>query len=138
MQVHEHEAVARGDNLPISHKHATEVGRFIKGDTVETARRKLEQVIDKDQPVPYKRFNSEQAHKHGDMDAGRYPVKTAKEILTLLNSAESNAVHEGLPEEDLVVTGFMANQGSRYQTPKRHRGRKPKAANITLKVGEKG
>jgi large subunit ribosomal protein L22 len=137
MQVQEHEAVARGDNMPISHKHSREVGEFIKGDSVEKARRKLEHVIEKELAVPYTRFNGEQAHQKGDMDAGRYPVKTAKEILQLLNSAESNAVHEGLPEDNLYVTGFMANQGARYQTPKRHRGRKPKAANITLKVGEK-
>ncbi len=136
MHVQEHEAVARGDNLPISHKHSREVGEFIKGDSVEKARRKLENVADKELAVPYTRFNAEQAHRKGNMDAGRYPVKTATEILQLLNSAASNAVHEGLSEDNLYVTGFMANQGNRYHTPKRHRGRRPKAANITLKVGE--
>ncbi len=137
MQVQEHEAVARGQDLSISHKHATEVGNFIKGDSVEKARRKLEKVTEKELAVPYKRFNKNQAHRSGDMDGGRYPVKTAEEILRLLNSAASNAVYEGLDEDRLHVTGFMANQGSRFHTPKRHRGRQPKRAHITLKVGEK-
>lgn len=137
MQVQEHEAVARGKNLSISHKHAREVGEFIKGDAVEKARGKLEKVASKDLAVPYTRYNKEQAHRKGNMDNGRFPVKTAKEVLKLLNSAEQNALHEGLSEDNLHITGFMANRGSRYHTPKRHRGRKPKAANITLKVGEK-
>lgn len=137
MQVQEHEAVARGRNLRISHKHAREVGNFIKGDSVEKARNKLEKVIDKDLAVPYKRYNKEQAHRKGSMGTGRYPVKTAEEVLKLLNSAEQNALHEGLSEDSLYVTGFMANRGSRFFTPKRHRGRKPKAAHITLKVGER-
>lgn len=136
MQVQEHEAVARGENLDISHKHAKEVGDFIKGDSVEKARRKLQKVIDKEQPVPYKRHNKHQAHRSGDMDGGRYPVKTAKEVLRLMNSAEQNAIYEGLNEDGLHVTGFMANRGSRFHTPKRHRGRQPKRAHITIKVGE--
>ncbi len=137
MQVQEHEAVARGQNLAISHKHAREVGEFIKGDPVEKARRKLEKVIDKELAVPYKRFNKHQAHKPGNMDSGRYPVKTAEEVLRLLNSAEQNAIYEGLDEDRLHVTGFMSNRGSRFHTPKRHRGRQPKRSHITLKVGER-
>lgn len=136
MQVQEHEAVARGRNLDISWKHATEVGNFIKGDSVDKARRKLEQVIDKELAVPYKKFDKHQAHQSGHMDSGRYPVNTAEEVLTLLNSAEQNAIYEGLDEDSLYVSGFMANQGQRVATPKRHRGRRPKSAHITLKVGE--
>ncbi|MDY6776919.1 MAG: 50S ribosomal protein L22 [Candidatus Nanohaloarchaea archaeon] len=138
MQVHEEEAVARGENLPISRKHAKEVADFIRGETVDDARDKLERVIDEEQAVPYSRHNRKQSHVKGDMDEGRYPVKTAEEMLDLLKSAESNATYEGMRAEDLEVTGVMVNQGNRYYTPKRHRGRRAKAAHVTIKVGEKG
>ncbi|MDY6761554.1 MAG: 50S ribosomal protein L22 [Candidatus Nanohaloarchaea archaeon] len=136
MQVHDDEAVARGQNLPISRKHAREVAAFIKDESVEQAKARLERVIDKEQAVPYTRHDAEQSHRSGDMDSGRYPVKTAEEMLELLESAESNAVHEGMNAEDLAVTGVMVNQGNRMVTPKRHRGQKTKAAHVTIKVGE--
>lgn len=137
MQVQDNEAVARGKNLPISRKHAREVAAYIKGDTVEDARGKLQRVIDKDEPVPYERHTAEQAHRKGDIAEGRYPVKTAEEMLSLLNSAASNATYEGMNEDSLAVTGVMVNQGNRYHTPKRHRGRRTKSAHVTLKVGER-
>ncbi len=137
MQVHDDEAVARGQNLPISRKHAREVAAFIKDESVADAKQKLEQVTKKELAVPYSRHDAEQSHRSGNMDSGRYPVKTAEEMLDLLKSAESNAVHEGMNEDDLRVTGVMVNQGNRMLTPKRHRGRKAKAAHVTIKVGER-
>lgn len=137
MQVEENEAVARGRNLPVSRKHAREVARFIDGEPVAAAKRKLQDVVDEERPVPMKRHSGEQAHKKGSMAGGRYPVKTAEEMLTVLESAESNATYAGMDAEKLAVTGVMVNQGNRYYTPKRHRGRKPKAAHITIKVGER-
>lgn len=136
MQVQEHEAVARGRNLSISRKHAREVGEFIKDESVETAKRKLQMVIEKELAVPYTRHDAEQAHRKGDGDAGRYPVTTAEAVLELVESAESNATYEGMKAEDLYVTGVMVNQGNRAHTPKRHRGRRPKSAHVTVKVGE--
>ncbi len=136
MQVHDDEAVARGRNLPISRKHAREVAAFIDGEPIADARHKLEQVVDEELPVPFNRHDAELAHRKGDMDGGRYPVKTAQEMLELLNSAASNAEYEGMNPDDLRVTGVMVNQGNRQLTPGRHRGRKPKAAHVTLKVGE--
>lgn len=135
MQVHDDEAVARGRNLPISRKHAREVADFIADESVADAKQKLERVTEKELAVPYDRHDAEQAHRSGSMDSGRYPVKTAEEMLDLLESAESNAVHEGMNADDLQVTGVMVNQGNRMLTPKRHRGRKTKAAHVTIKVG---
>lgn len=136
MEVHDGEAVARGQNLSISRKHAREVGEFINGEPVTMARQKLEEVMEKQRPVPVTRYNSEQAHRKGDMDAGRYPVNAAEELLALVNSAASNAVYEGLDEDSLYVSGVMVTPGNRVLTPGRHRGRKPKAAHVTVKVGE--
>ncbi|MDY6769820.1 MAG: uL22 family ribosomal protein, partial [Candidatus Nanohaloarchaea archaeon] len=114
-----------------------EVGEFIKGERVSKAKEKLGRVAEEEQAVPYTRHDAEQSHRSGDMDSGRYPVKTAGEMLELLESAISNAEHEGMNPDDLRVTGVMVNQGDRMVTPKRHRGRKTKAAHVTIKVGER-
>lgn len=131
------EAKARGVNVDASHKHCTEIGNFIRGDDVDTAKEKLQKVIDKEQPVPYERFDSDLAHRKGDMAAGRYPVESAKEVLTVLKSAEQNAIYEGMNEDGLYIAEYFANQGNKFQTPKRNRGRRPKSAHITIKLRER-
>ena len=80
VQTEEHQAKAVGKNMKVSWKHCTEIGRFIKGDSIEKAENKLERVIEKELAVPYTKFNSDAGHKSGQ-GPGRYPVKAAEEIL---------------------------------------------------------
>lgn len=129
------EAKAVGNNLPISWKDCTEIGRFIKGDSVEKAERKLEKVIEKELHVPYTKFDSDAGHRSGG-EAGGYPVKASKEVLELLRSAKSNAVDQGLNESALKVSNFITNQGPEIATPSRHRGRTSKAAHVKIFVSE--
>ncbi|MDY6789330.1 MAG: 50S ribosomal protein L22 [Candidatus Nanohaloarchaea archaeon] len=132
------EAKARGVNLSVSRKHCVEIGRFIKGDSVEKAKNKLERVIDKELAVPYTKYNSDLAHRKGGKGPGRYPVNASEEVLELLKSAEQNAIHDhGMAEDNLYISEFYATQGSRFQTPRRHRGEKPKSAHVTIKLREK-
>lgn len=131
------ESKARGVNIDASQKHCTEIGDFIRDDDVATAKKKLEKVINKEQAVPYTKYNSDLAHKPGDGDAGRYPVNASGEVLQLLKSAEQNAVYEGMNEDNLYVAEYFANQGQRMETPGRNRGRKPKSAHVTIKLRER-
>ncbi|MCJ7429278.1 MAG: 50S ribosomal protein L22 [Candidatus Nanohaloarchaeota archaeon QJJ-5] len=131
------EAKARGVNIDASQKHCTEIGGFIRGDDVSTAKEKLEKVIKKEQPVPYDKYDSDLAHKKGSGDSGRYPVNASKEVLRLLESAEQNAVYEGMDEQNLYIAEYYANQGQRMETPGRNRGRKPKSAHVTIKLRER-
>ncbi|MDY6777088.1 MAG: 50S ribosomal protein L22 [Candidatus Nanohaloarchaea archaeon] len=131
------EAKAKGTNLDTSRKHCAVLGSYIQGDDVDEAKQKLQQVINKEKPVPYEKFNSDLAHRSGDMDAGRYPVNAAKEVLQVLENAESNATYEGLSADNLYVAEIFANQGQRVATPKRNRGRKPKSAHVTIKLRER-
>jgi len=131
------EAKARGVNIGASRKHCTEIGRFIKGDSVEKAKNKLNKVIDKELAVPYTKYNSDLAHRKGDMDSGRYPVNASKEVLKVLENAENNAEYEGMATENLYISEYYATQGNRYLTPKRNRGRKTKSAHLTIKVRER-
>ena len=131
------EAKARGVNIGASRKHCTEIGKFIKGDSVEKAKRKLNKVIEKELAVPYTKYNSDLAHKKGNMDAGRYPVNASKEVLKVLKNAENNAEYEGMATDKLFISEYYATQGNRYLTPKRNRGRKTKSAHLTIKVRER-
>ncbi len=131
------EAKARGVNIDASRKHCTEIGDFIRGDNVDKAISKLEKVIDKELAVPYNKYNSDLAHKKGNMDAGRYPVNASKEVLKVLKNAKNNAVYQGLSDENLYISEYFATQGNRYLTPKRNRGRKTKSAHVTIKVRER-
>lgn len=136
MQTEAHQAKAVGNNLRVSWKDCTEIGRFIKGDDVEKAKNKLERVIEKDQPVPYTKFNSDAGHRPGN-GPGKYPVKASKEVLSVLKAAESNAENEGLNPGNLEVENVIVNQGSEFRTPKRHRGRKIKSAHVKILVSER-
>jgi len=136
MQISEHQAHAKARNLRVSWKQCTEVGRFVKGDSVEKAKNKLEKVIEKELHVPYTKFDSDAGHRSGGGPGG-YPVKASKEILQLLESAESNAENEGLNTDNLKVENIITNQGSTFRTPKRHRGRSPKTAHITIILEER-
>ncbi|MFB6145059.1 MAG: 50S ribosomal protein L22 [Candidatus Nanohaloarchaea archaeon] len=136
LETEPHQAKAVGKNIRVSWKECTEIGRFIKGDSVEKAKNKLERVVEKELSVPYTKFNSDAGHKSGGGPGG-YPVKAAEEMLQLLESAEFNAENEGLNTASLEVQNVIINQGPRFRTPKRHRGRKIKSAHIKIIVGEK-
>lgn len=122
--------------MRISWKHMTEVGRFIKGDSIEKAENKLERVIKKELPVPMTKFNSDAGHKPGN-GPGRYPEKAAEKMLELVQEAAANADNQGLNKSGLKVENVIVNQGPKLRTPKRHRGRTLKSAHTTVVVEEK-
>lgn len=104
---------ASGRELRISHKHAREVCKTIKGMRLDKAKRYLEHVIAKKQPVPFRRFIKKLGHRHGMQKAmvGKYPVKAATKILKVLESAEGNAEFKGLDTERLRITHASAYPG---------------------------
>ncbi len=136
LQTEPHQAKAVGKNLRVSWKDCTEIGRFVDGDSLEKAKEKLERVIEKDQPVPYTKFDSDAGHKPGK-GPGKYPVKASEEVLGLIEQAESNAENEGLKKNALEVQNFITNQGPSIRTPKNQRGREIKSAHVKIIVGEK-
>ena len=92
----EKSAKASGRELRVSHKHAREVCKTIKGMKLDQAKDYLQQVILKKKAVPFRRFNKKVGHRHGleKAFAGRYPVKAAQEILRVLVGAEANAEYK--------------------------------------------
>lgn len=129
------EAKAVGKNLKISWKYSTEVGRFIKEDSVEKAQRKLQKVVDKDLHVPYTKYDSDAGHKSGG-EAGGYPVNVAEEFLDLVKAAKSNAEDQGMNPNALEVSNVIVNQGREVATPSRLRGRTSKSSHVKVFVSE--
>ena len=110
-------AKASGRELRVSHKHAREVCRTINGMKLDQAKDYLKQVIKKKKPIPFRRFNKKVGHRHGLEKAfsGRYPVKTAAEILKVLEGAEANAEYKGLDIENLRIIHASAYPGMKIK-----------------------
>ena len=104
---------ASAREIRISHKAAREVCRTIKGMMLTKAKQYLKDVVDKKKPVPYRRFTKKLGHRHGLVKAfaGRYPVKTAKCVLKVLEEAEANAENKGLDIDRLRIIHAAASQG---------------------------
>lgn len=102
----------------ISRKHSREVALAIKGLSIEKAREFLESVIAKKLAVPYRRYNNEVAHRSNIRDgfyAGRFPQKTAKEFLRLLDNLESNAEYKGMDLDRLRIVNSVVHIGTRLE-----------------------
>ncbi len=120
---------AMGKELHISKKHAHEIATAIKGMKLAAAREFLENVVALKQAVPYKRYTRNIPHKKG-MCTGRYPQKAAKEVLSVLKNAESNATYKGLDSGNMKIVHVATKTGHTYigqfpraqgrATPKRH------------------
>src|SRR3989344_9028726 len=101
----EHFAIARAWNLPVSPKQSYAVAKFIRNKPVEKSKKLLNLVLEKKIAIPYTVYNTDVGHKKGKgIAAGRYPEKTIKHFLNLLDSAQANAEYKGLDVSKLVIT----------------------------------
>ena len=128
-------AKASGRELRVSHKHAREVCRAIKGMKLTNAKQYLRDVMDKKKAVPFTRYNKKAGHRHGLVKtfAGRYPIKAAKKILTLVEGAEANAENKGLDVDRLRLIHAAAYPGTKIKrfTPRAHGRASPKYDTLT-------
>lgn len=112
----ERSAKAMQWNAPISYRKVVELARVIRGMKVEEARRFLENIVEKKQPVPTRRYSGKQAHHRGLAErfkwpSGRYPVKAAKILLKVLDNAVNNAEVKGLDTSKLVIRHIGVHKG---------------------------
>jgi large subunit ribosomal protein L22 len=108
---------ASGRELSISHKAAREVCQTLKGMTLDQAKNHLSKVIQKKQPIPFRRYKKKAGHRHGleKTYAGKYPIKTAQKILKVLEGAEANAEFKGLDPERLKIIHAAAYPGMKIK-----------------------
>jgi large subunit ribosomal protein L22 len=128
-------ATAKLVDEPISTKVAIEIANHLRGRDTDDAKTILNGVINKDQAIPYKRFQHGAGHRKGNMGAGKYPVKASKSFLTLIESAEHNARDIGLAP-DLTISEIKANKGTTQQSYGRQRGRENKTTHVDITLKE--
>jgi large subunit ribosomal protein L17e len=110
---------ARGSNLRVHFKNTRETCQAIKGLSLKRAKAFLNDVINHKDCVPFRRFihcvgRNAQAKRHGATQ-GRWPEKSARFLLDLLENAESNAETQGLEVENLIVNHCQANQAPKLR-----------------------
>jgi large subunit ribosomal protein L22 len=132
-------AKALGKDLTISKKHAVEICRWLRKRKLDQAKALLKKVLKKEIAVPYKRHNWNLGHKRSALGPGRYPIKACQVILSLIESAETNAQFKGMNTSNLIIEHINAHKASTPWRFGRQRRRKMKRAHVEviLKEGSK-
>ncbi|KAH8764871.1 ribosomal protein L22 [Diaporthe sp. PMI_573] len=112
-------AKARGAYLRVSFKNTRETAQAINGWKLQRAVKFLENVKEKKEIVPFRRYagsigRASQGKQWG-VSRARWPVKSAEFLLQLLKNAESNADAKGLDTSALVVKHIQVNQAPKQR-----------------------
>ncbi len=96
----------------ISHKHAREIAVAIKVLTIERARDYLQAVVNKERAISFGRYKNQVGHRSDPgMMSGRYPQKSAKEFIKVLDNLESNAEYKGMDLDRLKIINATVHKG---------------------------
>jgi len=129
-------AKASGRFLNVSMKKAVEVCSSLRGKSLNSGLKLLDNVIGEKIPIAYHRYNrGGTGHKPG-MGPGRYPIKTCIEIRKLLKSAEANAEQKGLDSKSLFIAHICAQKAPISWHYGRLRRRKMKRSHIEVVLEE--
>ncbi|CAO1630429.1 unnamed protein product [Sympodiomycopsis kandeliae] len=119
-------ARSRSNYSRVHFKNTHEVVVAITGLSLSKAYTYLQNVEDRKQCIPFRKFNggvgrTRQAAEFGTTQ-GRWPVKSVKYVVGLLKNAESNAEAKGLDTENLFVKNININQApkTRRRTYRAH------------------
>lgn len=108
---------ARGSDLRVHFKNTHEAGAAIKGMTLSRAQKFLQNVIEKKEIVPFRRFRigvkGKPQCRTWKVPVGRWPKKSAEFLLGLLKNCESNGELQGIDTDNLVVTHVQVNKAMR-------------------------
>ena len=107
-------AKAYGKEYQISPKKSVEVCDMLRGKDVDTALDMLEEVLEGDRAVPYKKHNKRIAHQKGT-GSGGYPKKVCEKMYSLIEECRANAESKGLDTDNLVIKVLAAQKGSPIQ-----------------------
>ncbi len=104
-------ARAYGKELHVSPKHSVEICSAIRGLHVLGAKDLLEAVMEKKEPITFRRYKKRVAHQKGAKGPGRYPVKASGAILKIIEGAQANAEKNGMDSEDMHISTAAASRG---------------------------
>ncbi len=127
---------ASGREVRVSHKHAREVCRTIKGMTLTQAKNLLLDVMEKKKAVPFRRYQKKAGHqaRHWTKPSQEdTPSTQPQKILKILQGAQANAENKGLDVEKLRIIHAAAYPGMKVKrfTPRAHGRASPKFDTLT-------
>lgn len=109
-------AKARASSLRVHFKNMREVGHAIKGMPLSKAQAYLQDVVDRKQAVPFKRFTGGRGRhaqaknvKAQGSQVG-WPEKACKHFLSLLTNVQANAEIKGLDIDSCKITHVQVNR----------------------------
>ncbi|CAK9438192.1 60S ribosomal protein uL22 [Lodderomyces beijingensis] len=107
-------ASARGKGFRVSFKNTRETAQAVNGWKLLKAQQYLDQVLDHQRAIPFRRFNHSIGRtgqgKEFGVTKARWPAKSVNYIKSLLQSAQSNAEAKGLDVEKLTISNIQVNQ----------------------------
>ncbi|MEF8873219.1 MAG: 50S ribosomal protein L22 [Candidatus Thermoplasmatota archaeon] len=104
-------AKAYGREFQISPKESVEVCDMLRGKDVEKALNILDEVIEENKAVPYKKHNKKAAHQKGT-GSGGYPKKVCGKVRSLIEECRANAENKGLDPDGLFIKHLAAHKAS--------------------------
>ncbi len=138
-------ARAYSTNQPASWKYSLEISRALKGKYIQEGEQFLNDIISQKRHLPLRTYSNKIPHKRGTAidgtKSGRYPQRTCKVWLNLLNTVRANADVKGLDVKKLKVVHATATVGFQ-RTSNQSQGRisgkvkKAKSAHIEVIVRE--
>lgn len=114
-------AKARGSDLRTHFKKAREVGHALRGMKVEAAQEFLQNVLDKKEGVPFKRFtggcgrHAQGKQKNISGSHVGWPTKSTKYFMDLLTNVMANAKAKDLDLDELVVRHVQVNRAAKMR-----------------------
>ncbi|ODV79822.1 ribosomal protein L17B [Suhomyces tanzawaensis NRRL Y-17324] len=112
-------ASARGSYLRVSYKNTRETAQAINGWKLERAQKYLDQVLDHQRAIPFRRYNSSIGRtaqgKEFGVTKARWPAKSVNFIKDLLRNAQSNAEAKGLEVSKLKISHIQVNQAPKQR-----------------------
>ncbi|KAK7716864.1 60S ribosomal protein L17B [Botryosphaeria dothidea] len=112
-------ARARGSYLRVSFKNTRETAQAINGWKLERALQYLDNVQEKSEAVPMRRYAGSTGRaaqgKQFGVSKARWPVKSAKFLSDLLKNAEANADTKGLDTSNLIIKHIQVNQAPKQR-----------------------
>lgn len=130
-----HTARALGSSLPMSLRYSINICDSVRGRPVAFARQRLEDAISMRRPIKFTTSLNGLGHKPGSMGPGRYAVRCCSNILSVINSAVSNAEQKGLNVKRLVIKSMVPSKGPTIMRNGRHGGQ-AKKTHLLVVVGE--
>lgn len=106
----EQSARARIVEANISLKDSVNIAHYLRGRSLENAKKIIEGGIAKETPIKYFRYLDSVSHRRAS-GPGRYPVRALKAFQRLVESVEANAEFKNLNTEKLVISHISANKG---------------------------